>query len=63
LHTRSQAEFGDGSKHSVQAVLELRIRPGTFSIGQETVGAAAKMVEIDPHFRNDQLEWCVQACR
>ena len=38
-------------------MFQCRQRPGSYSIGQETVGAASQKVTLDPHFDNNQLEW------
>eukprot|EP01084_Bolivina_argentea_P231362 390202_1 len=38
----------------VQYAFQARIRPGSYGIGQETVGAAQS---IDSHFSNNSLEW------
>eukprot|EP00443_Scrippsiella_acuminata_P006126 CAMPEP_0115312904 /NCGR_PEP_ID=MMETSP0270-20121206/76166_1 /TAXON_ID=71861 /ORGANISM="Scrippsiella trochoidea, Strain CCMP3099" /LENGTH=103 /DNA_ID=CAMNT_0002731931 /DNA_START=106 /DNA_END=417 /DNA_ORIENTATION=- len=34
--------------------LQLRVQPGTYSIGQETVGARS---QIDPYMSNSEIEW------
>ena len=40
-----------------QVAFQVRIKPGSYKIGTETVGAAARSWTIDPHFPNDKLEW------
>ena len=44
----------DKGSIKVQCAFQLRIRPGSYGIGQETVGATKV---IDKHFSNDELEW------
>eukprot|EP01084_Bolivina_argentea_P227172 383699_1 len=41
----------------VQFAFQLRIRPGSYSIGQETVGAASQGKTLDENFSNNELEW------
>eukprot|EP01083_Nonionella_stella_P278812 948229_1 len=41
----------------VQCVFQLRIRPGSYGIGQETVGAARMGKPLDASFSNNELEW------
>ena len=41
----------------VQFAFQLRIKPGCYNIGQETVGATRIGKRLDEHFRNDELEW------
>ncbi len=36
---------------------QVRIRPGAYKIGQETVGAARRGKTLDNHFSNNELEW------
>lgn len=40
-----------------QVVFQLRQRPGTYNIGQETVGATERGETIDANFSNDELEY------
>ena len=40
-----------------QCAFQLRIRPQSYLIGQETVGATAKGEIIDKDFNNNELEW------
>lgn len=47
--------FRTGDGLSVQAVFQLRQRPGSYGIGQETVGAGAG--RLDPLIGNEQLEY------
>jgi hypothetical protein len=39
-----------------QFAFAVRQRPGSYSIGQETIGATASKRTIDPYFSNDELE-------
>ena len=41
----------------VRFAFQLRIKPGSYEIGQETVGATRKGKILDENFRNDELEW------
>ena len=36
---------------------QLRIKPDSYKIGQETVGATRKGKVLDKNFDNDELEW------
>eukprot|EP01083_Nonionella_stella_P061227 159596_1 len=40
-----------------KCVFQLRIRPGSYSIGQETIGATEKDIIVDTRFSNSELEW------
>eukprot|EP01084_Bolivina_argentea_P269569 458179_1 len=42
---------------SIQFAFQLRIRPGSYTIGQETVGAAVRGIRLDDNFSNNELEW------
>lgn len=41
----------------VQFVFQCRQRPGSYGIGQETVGAAKSGKKLDVLFKNNELEW------
>eukprot|EP01084_Bolivina_argentea_P138662 244078_1 len=41
----------------VQFAFQLRIRPGSYNVGQETVGAARIGKTLDAHFSNNEIEW------
>ena len=43
-----------GGLQQSKVVLQLRIRPESYGVGQETVGASSS---IDPHVSNDSIEW------
>ena len=45
------------SELCVQFVLQLRVRPNCYEIGQETLGASHDKEIIDLNFNNDELEW------
>lgn len=34
----------------------MRQRPGSYEVGQETTGATAHGIKVDPYFSNDELE-------
>ena len=36
---------------------QVRIQPGTYNIGQETVGAKRKGDTVDPYVSNSSVEW------
>jgi hypothetical protein len=42
---------------SARVGFQVRIQPGKYAVGPETVGATAKKIVIDKHFRNQELEW------
>lgn len=44
----------DGTNYRVQVALQVRVRPGTYRKGQQTVGAQRA---IDPNFDNNEIEW------
>ncbi|XP_077997139.1 protein mono-ADP-ribosyltransferase PARP14-like [Glandiceps talaboti] len=44
-----------GKKHIASVALQLWIRPGSYVIGKETVGAGTTV--IDPNFKNSEMEW------
>eukprot|EP01084_Bolivina_argentea_P113465 202197_1 len=51
-------DANDNSKaYNVQVAFQLRIKPGTYQIGQETIGAERRNEIIDQHFSNSELEW------
>lgn len=41
--------------YNARVVLQTRIRPGTYKIGRETLGAGK--TRIDPMFDNSEIEW------
>ena len=41
----------------MQFAFQLRIKPGSYGIGQETVGASRIGKKLDEHFKNEELEW------
>eukprot|EP01084_Bolivina_argentea_P150932 263511_1 len=41
----------------VQFAFQLRVQPGSYKIGQETVGAAKSGLKLDVNFSNNELEW------
>lgn len=46
-------KIGD-TTYEAQVAFQMRIRPGSYKIGQETIGATK---QIDPHIPNSSLEW------
>ena len=44
--------FGD--LYDAQLAFQVRIRPGTYGVGKQTMGAKER---IDPHFPNNEVEW------
>ena len=55
VYSPAESHIGlDGTAWNAQVALKVRIRPGTYSIGQATT---ANVFKIDPHFHNDDLEW------
>jgi len=44
----------DNTPKMAQVAFQLRLRPGTYAVGQETVKATTK---IDPNFENTEIEW------
>ena len=41
----------------IQFAFQLRIKPGSYKIGQQTVGATKIGKNLDEHFKNEELEW------
>eukprot|EP01084_Bolivina_argentea_P138660 244075_1 len=44
-------------KIKVKFAFQVRIRPGSYQVGQETIGATKKKQIIDENFDNNELEW------
>eukprot|EP00058_Branchiostoma_floridae_P014448 XP_002599936.1 hypothetical protein BRAFLDRAFT_74060 [Branchiostoma floridae] len=54
----SPKKFEDGDKvYKARAAFQLCIRPDSYEVGPETVGAKGKGETIDPLFSNNELEW------
>jgi hypothetical protein len=47
----------EGRAVQCRFVFQCRQRPGSYCIGQETVGAARRGVRVDPVFENREIEW------
>eukprot|EP01084_Bolivina_argentea_P290023 498125_1 len=49
----------DDKNRTLQAqfAFQLRIRPGCYKVGQETVGAARQGISLDNNFTNNEVEW------
>ncbi|KAI8506781.1 hypothetical protein Bbelb_152220 [Branchiostoma belcheri] len=47
----------DGKVYKARVAFQLCIRPDSYTIGPETVGARRRGETIDPLFSNDELEW------
>jgi hypothetical protein len=43
--------------HKYRFGLQVRLQPGTYSVGQETVGATRGSIIIDDNISNDRLEF------
>eukprot|EP01083_Nonionella_stella_P114737 339536_1 len=50
-------EFDIGTGLKAKCAFQLRIRPGSYTIGHETIGATKKGNTVDTHFNNNELEW------
>ncbi|KAI8510690.1 hypothetical protein Bbelb_116060 [Branchiostoma belcheri] len=46
-----------GKEYDVRVALQLCVRPGSYTVGPETIGASLLGEIIDPLFSNDELEW------
>ena len=46
--------------YDARVAFQVLIRPGSYRIGQETVGAGSKGIKIDEHFSNDEIEWATK---
>jgi hypothetical protein len=46
-----------GKQVGMRFLFQCRQRPGSYSIGQETVGASSLCKVLDMHFKNTELEW------
>ena len=44
----------DYAPQQIRTAFQVRIQPGTYDVGPQTVGASKP---IDPEFRNEELEW------
>lgn len=42
---------------TARVVIQLFIKPGSYQVGQQTIGAAS---EIDPNISNQELEWSIK---
>lgn len=40
-----------------KVAFQVRIKPKCYKVGPETVGLTARGKEIDPNFKNEELEW------
>ncbi|XP_019620778.1 PREDICTED: uncharacterized protein LOC109467275 [Branchiostoma belcheri] len=47
----------DGKMYKARVAFQLCIRPGSYKVGPETVGARKRGETIDPLFSNNELEW------
>lgn len=45
-----------------RVAFQVRIKPDSYKVGKETVGATSRGVTIDDHFSNQELEWSTD-CR
>ena len=46
--------------YSCKTAFQVRIKPGDYDVGPETVGARKKGETIDEHISNNELEWMTQ---
>jgi hypothetical protein len=46
---------------SARVGFQVRVQPGKYAVGPETVGATAGDIVIDKHFDNAELEWTTGA--
>ena len=54
FHTVSFEDSVTRKKYSVHTILQVRVKPGSYSKGPQTMGAKE---EIDGLFSNDEIEW------
>ncbi|CAH1249987.1 NEURL4 [Branchiostoma lanceolatum] len=54
--TRFKDKHG-GKEYDVRVALQLCVRPNSYTVGPETIGARREGRTIDPLFSNDELEW------
>ena len=47
----------DSKIYDAKVAFQVLIRPGSYDISEETVGATGKRIPVDSHFSNEQLEW------
>ncbi|CAH1248596.1 NEURL4 [Branchiostoma lanceolatum] len=47
----------DNKEYNVRVAFQLFMRPRSYKVGPETVGATRRGYKIDPLFSNDELEW------
>ena len=45
----------DMTEHRAQVCFQLRVMPGSYAVGQETIAAGEE--QIDPAYSNDEIEW------
>ena len=45
-------------KSHVRVAFQVRIKPGSYKIGPQTVGLHD---QLDPYFKNEELEWSTRA--
>ena len=58
--SKKKDKGGGDSKVELQVAFQLRQEPGSYGIGQETVGATRRGEVLDPLIGNEQLEYYTQ---
>ena len=46
-----------GKAYKAKVALQVLIRPHSYKVGIETVGATKQGIAIDPHIPNTEIEW------
>ena len=46
-----------GKAYNAKVALQVLIRPRSYEVGSETVGAMQKGITIDPYIPNTEIEW------
>lgn len=52
-----QEGAGEPELYNVQVALAVRVQPGCYSVGPETIGARRRNEQIDPQISNGCIEW------
>ena len=51
----------DGHGGQFQVVFQVQQRPDSFTVLHKTMGLKGKGITLDPHYKNDELEWFTEA--
>ena len=46
-----------GKAYNAKVAFQVLIRPRSYMVGMETVGATQQGTNIDPHIPNNEIEW------